>query len=828
MDKIRKALLENHAQYKTDEEGLNHAESAIDDIERRAEAGRVRTDTGNADVGRGVRRIAENFTSRYIREGGISFIGERVSSPQQLASLMQTYRNPLYETSRIFYVKDEQLVCAESMTNRLPGLVKPPFETYQAEADHIMKTMESYGADTFYLLHNHPTGDPTPSFQDRLTTDYIAKHTEGFGGHVIINHVRYALVNEFNDYEIHSLEDYQGEDLFTTASLEHPLLNKKIRSSKTIAAIGKQLELTENTSCFIFLDGSLDIRKMIEVSNTVFSMEDFPQWLREETVRAGSVRSALVTQDDNIYENSRRLIEEGYLYDAVFMDPELPFYWSQKEDAAIRKKEEYIFAGLMQDDLKTYMMKQDINHREGIWKEAGIAAGKNAAPTLKEKDDFLSNVERKMERMGTRNTEERMTTVVNLFGGPGAGKTTCAWEIAAALKKKGFVTEYVSEYAKDLVWDGEVEKLDGTLQNQKILYKEQLRRVERLIGKVDFIVTDSPTLLSLTYLKEEATDFRQQVTEEFKEGNNFCLVVQRGKKFEQEGRIHNLQQSKVIDKQIKQMLDESQVPYGIYTHEAIDNAVKNMIRVHFARVAEMEKAEEDIKELQSRFSSRDKEYMTSKVPAGNLLTQKLVVLDVETTGLDSKTDEILQLSMIDEKGRILFNEYLKPQYHTSWEDAQRIHHITPDDVKDCQPIQKFLPEINEIIRNADVIVGYNHEYFDIPFLKQAGVIIPDDKKTFDVMHKFSPVYGQWDEQKGRYKWQKVTTCAVYYGYEPDGSFHDSLEDVRATLHCYQAMHEKTPDKHTSKDFLHEQGKGLFIDRGKQRGLTLKDSPELEI
>jgi len=822
MDKIRKALLENHAQYKTDEEGLNHAESAIDDIERRAEAGRVRTDTGNADVGRGVRRIAENFTSRYIREGGISFIGERVSSPQQLASLMQTYRNPLYETSRIFYVKDEQLVCAESMTNRLPGLVKPPFETYQAEADHITKTMESYGADTFYLLHNHPTGDPTPSFQDRLTTDYIAKHTEGFGGHVIINHVRYALVNEFNDYEIHSLEDYQGEDLFTTASLEHPLLNKKIRSSKTIAAIGKQLELTENTSCFIFLDGSLDIRKMIEVSNTVFSMEDFPQWLREETVRAGSVRSALVTQDDNIYENSRRLIEEGYLYDAVFMDPELPFYWSQKEDAAIRKKEEYIFAGLMQDDLQTYMMKQDINHREGIWKEAGIAAGKNAAPMLKEKDDFLSNVERKMERMGTRNTEkERMTTIVNAFGGPGAGKTTAAWHIAAELKKRGFVTEYVPEYAKELVWDEKYELLDGTIEHETEIYDEKLHRINRVIGKVDFVVTDSPTIQSISFLDDEKVSaedkaaFVERAKEDWTKHSTFNLFVQRdSKSYEKEGRIHSLEESKCLDQSIKSMLKDMGVRYGIYNHQTIDNSIDNMIKVHYARSAG-KKIEQEQHAVQS---PRD-------FYADN---NKLVVLDVETTGLDSKTDEILQLSMIDEKGRILFNEYLKPQYHTSWDDAQHIHHITPDDVRDCQPIQKFLPEINEIIRNADVIVGYNHEYFDIPFLKQAGVIIPDDKKTFDVMHKFSPVYGQWDEQKGRYKWQKLTTCAEYYGYEPDGSFHDSLEDVRATLHCYQAMHEKTPDKHTSKDLLHEQDKGLFTDRGKQRGLTLKDNPELEI
>lgn len=33
------------------------------------------------------------------------------------------------------------------------------------------------------------------------------------------------------------------------------------------------------------------------------------------------------------------------------------------------------------------------------------------------------------------------TIVVNLFAGPGAGKTTCAWEIASELKKRGIETE---------------------------------------------------------------------------------------------------------------------------------------------------------------------------------------------------------------------------------------------------------------------------------------------------------------------------------------------------------------------------------------------------
>jgi len=62
-------------------------------------------------------------------------------------------------------------------------------------------------------------------------------------------------------------------------------------------------------------------------------------------------------------------------------------------------------------------------------------------------------------------------------------------------------------------------------------------------------------------------------------------------------------------------------------------------------------------------------------------------------------------------------------------------------------------------------------------------------KTFDVMLEFAPIYGKWDDYHGDYKWQKLSTCARYYGYKKKGQFHDSLEDVRATLFCFYAMLE---------------------------------------
>ncbi len=170
----------------------------------------------------------------------------------------------------------------------------------------------------------------------------------------------------------------------------------------------------------------------------------------------------------------------------------------------------------------------------------------------------------------------KSTLVVNLYAGPGAGKTTCAWLVAGELKKLGVVTEYVPEYAKELVWDGRTDLLDGSYKNQTAVLEEQNRRIERLRGKVDVIVTDSPLLMSSMYAKENVEQFEQLAFSMYNRCDNFNLFITRGNGFEQEGRIHNLQESKEIDEEIKGFLDEHGVYYGTYEHNTLDMVVRNI------------------------------------------------------------------------------------------------------------------------------------------------------------------------------------------------------------------------------------------------------------
>ena len=168
------------------------------------------------------------------------------------------------------------------------------------------------------------------------------------------------------------------------------------------------------------------------------------------------------------------------------------------------------------------------------------------------------------------------TVVVNMFAGPGAGKTTCAWEVASSLKKKGLVVEYVSEVAKEYVWDNNLKILDGSVESQRQLFEEQDRRVQRLMGKVEVIVTDSPILLNTIYVKEDDPNFKKDVIKRFKGQRNFNVFVERGKRYEKEGRIHNYEEAVSIDNQIQSVLRENDLYFKKYTYPQIKQCIENI------------------------------------------------------------------------------------------------------------------------------------------------------------------------------------------------------------------------------------------------------------
>ena len=163
----------------------------------------------------------------------------------------------------------------------------------------------------------------------------------------------------------------------------------------------------------------------------------------------------------------------------------------------------------------------------------------------------------------------------------------------------------------------------------------------------------------------------------------------------------------------------------------------------------------------------------------------------------------------DGDGNTLYNAYFKPEHTESWPKAEEVNHISPEMVANAPSIQSEMAAIGNILSRAKTIVGYNTEY-DLRFLQAAGWQRPEEQKIVDVMQDFAPIYGEWSEERGDYKWQKLSTCAAWYGYEwTERGAHNSLEDCLATLHCYKEMEKEKVETSAYLNGYHESIYGLI-------------------
>jgi len=164
-------------------------------------------------------------------------------------------------------------------------------------------------------------------------------------------------------------------------------------------------------------------------------------------------------------------------------------------------------------------------------------------------------------RYATENTKPiSKTLVVNLFSGPGCGKSTIAAGIFHDLKWKNINCELVGEFAKDLVW----ESRKKALEDQIYIFGKQHHRIFRLLEQVDVIITDSPLLLTSIYDAEKRSSLAILAIEEHSKLWNYNVFLKRIKKFNPRGRIHTEAESRGLNRDILDLLDKYKQPYEVF------------------------------------------------------------------------------------------------------------------------------------------------------------------------------------------------------------------------------------------------------------------------
>ena len=164
------------------------------------------------------------------------------------------------------------------------------------------------------------------------------------------------------------------------------------------------------------------------------------------------------------------------------------------------------------------------------------------------------------------------------------------------------------------------------------------------------------------------------------------------------------------------------------------------------------------------------------------LKRPLVFFDLETTGVDTAKDRIVEISMVKvmpNGDEIVRTRLINPQMHIP-EDATAVHGITDEDVKDQPTFAQIAKSLSQFIEGCD-FGGFNSNRFDLPMLVEeflrAGVDVDfKNRKFIDVQNIF-------------HKMEQRTLVAAYKFYcsKDLTDAHSAEADTRATYEVLKAQ-----------------------------------------
>lgn len=182
----------------------------------------------------------------------------------------------------------------------------------------------------------------------------------------------------------------------------------------------------------------------------------------------------------------------------------------------------------------------------------------------------------------------------------------------------------------------------------------------------------------------------------------------------------------------------------------------------------------------------------------------IVFVDIETTGVDSNQDAIVQISALkfcgnQEVDRL--NTYINPGRPIP-SNATAIHKITDDMVKDAPRIDDIRGIFLEFVKDS-ILVGYNVT-FDLRFISIAFGEMFNEVRYLDVMyfarrHLDLPDY-------------RLETVAAHLGFSPDSRFHDSMADCEATADVFWKLIIQTLSIESPTFYAPKQKKKKLFDR----------------
>lgn len=170
------------------------------------------------------------------------------------------------------------------------------------------------------------------------------------------------------------------------------------------------------------------------------------------------------------------------------------------------------------------------------------------------------------------------------------------------------------------------------------------------------------------------------------------------------------------------------------------------------------------------------------------LKRPIVFFDLETTGVDTVKDRIVEISIVKvmpNGDKIVRTRRINPQMHIP-EQATAIHGITDEDVKDEPTFAQIAKSLAQFIEGCD-FGGFNSNRFDLPMLVEEFL-----RANVDVDFKRSKFI---DVQTIFHRMEQRTLVAAYKFYcgKDLDDAHSAEADTLATYEVLKAQLDRYPE-----------------------------------
>lgn len=177
--------------------------------------------------------------------------------------------------------------------------------------------------------------------------------------------------------------------------------------------------------------------------------------------------------------------------------------------------------------------------------------------------------------------------------------------------------------------------------------------------------------------------------------------------------------------------------------------------------------------------------------AQDLMNSKnFYVLDTETTGFE-KSDQIIQIGIVDKEGKTIMNQLVKPTRSIP-SGSSAVHGIYDEHVKDAPTFKEVYVQLSSVLA-GQTVVAYNID-FDWRLLEQTSKLytLPNIRtgKRHCAMKQYAQYYGSWNSSKRSYSWHKLGNAITQEGLSIANA-HDALGDVLMTLALIKKIAEAT-------------------------------------